>query len=341
MTTDIDIEPDPSRPLGGYARIVLPAGTLAHSEVTLSVYEMFKERFLGQDGWQPTKTAFGPYPVQSTASGQQILIGPEIVNHLSEFVPVRLDFGDFEAELTWPDTVAVAPNAPPIGYEIGHETAPTPPPQPPGPSLTPGPGPGNPPLSPPPGPTPGAVPGPTPGPAPAPTPGLGPGGRSPWVPLLIVGLVALALAAGGYYYWSSLEPEPEPEPAPGPEPEPADPCAAEGLTGSDAAFDKRLESLRGCADAASAETALAILESGVAAGDPDALLLFGHLYNPDVTDEDIESAVGLSFGDNFAVAIDYYSRAKDAGSDTAAEALAQACESLRAADPAAAEDFCE
>ena len=354
MSIDVDIEPDPSRPLGGYARVLLPAGALARGEVSLTIYEMFKERYLGQDGWQPTKAAFGPYPVETTPTGQRFVIGPEIVNHLSEFAPVRLGFGDAEVEVTWPDTVAVAPNAPPIGSVIG----PTPKPE-----VLEGPyggdddardddtgeggfddagGSG--------GPEPGTEDGlgaDEPGPGSGGAGGTTTGGLSRGVLLLVGGLV-LALAAGGYYYWSTLAPVPVVDPEPEPdgelvvEPEPApDPCAAETLRGSEEGFSTRLETLRGCAGSASPETALDILEAGVAEGDAEALLLFGHIYNPGVTDEDIEGAVGLSFGDNLAVAIDYYSRAGDAGSESAVEALSQACDSLRAVDPAAAEDLCE
>jgi hypothetical protein len=368
MMTEVEIEPDPSRPLGGYARVVLPAGSLSEAEVSVSVYELFKERFLGIDGWQPTEAAFGPYPVESTSTQQHFVIGPEIVNHLSEFVPVRFAFGGFTSEVTWPDTVATAPNAPPLGQVIGEKPAAAAggPLEPvadterqdaaPASSQPPE---GQPAQSPeirPTRPEPASV-------KPTLPPGRGEDGKTgvSWVALLLGAVLIAALAIGAYFYWISLEPaplveiapvteeEPEPDPVeetvteteePVAEPE-IDPCAAETLRGSDEGFAMRLESLRGCAGAASAETALSILEAGVDAGDAEALLLFGHLYNPNVTDSDIEGAMGLSFSDNFEVAIDYYSRARDAGLDAAADALTQACEGLRTIDPSAAEDLCE
>lgn len=350
---DVEIEPDRSRPLGGYAKVIVPANAIKGTEVSLTVYEMFKERFLGQDGWQPTEVAFGPYTVNNTPTHQEFIIGPEIVNHLSEFVPVRLGFGSFDAEVTWPDSVAIAPNAPPIGHAIGSdpgtagpstpvEEAETPPPEP---------------APAPPEPEPEPIPSP-PEPEPMPQTGDAETSGASRMGLFIGLLVLIAVAVGAYFVWSNSQtepepepepivepvPEPDPEPVPEPEPEPVvevDPCGAETLLAAEDDFSTRLESLRGCAGSVDADTALNILEAGVSAGDADALMLFGHLYNPAITDDEVEGAIGLSFSDNFEVAIDYYMRARDAGSEAATDSINQACETLRNLDPGAAEDVCE
>lgn len=354
MSIEVEIEPDPSRPLGGYARILLPIGTLSETTTTVSVYEMFRERFLGKDGWQATEAAFGPYEVKDTGSHQEVLVGPEIVNHLAEFAPIRLAFGSVLSEATWPDSVAQAPNAPPIGHIFGGESGaqetgpkqavkePDPTPEPPEPAPAP-------PKHEPPSPIPEPPkPEPQPNP-PGPNSGLEPKAGFPWLAVALVVSVLILAGAGAYYYFV-LGPEPGPvtetSDPPDPveeEPETAatDTCSEDVLMAVEGSFSEQLSSLRACGADASADTALVVLEAGVDAEDPEALLIFGHLYNPSVTDGEIEEVMGLSFSDLPEVAIDYYIRARDAGATDAEDALQAACESLRAADPGAAEDLCE
>ncbi|MCV6584881.1 MAG: hypothetical protein OIF47_05060 [Marinibacterium sp.] len=365
MSIDVEIEPDGTRPLGGYARILLPAGTLAGPTTSVSLYEMFRERFLGEDGWQPTEALFGPYPVEDLGDRQCVIVGPEIVNHIDEFAAVRLALGDVVSETTWPDAIAHAPTAPPLGRILRPDEpdpaagsaltgtrptpAPTPQPEPPQEVAEPDPPAVDPVVEPVAEPIDDPVE-PEPDPVDPPTdPVPVKSGSSSWIWIVLVLLLAAA-AGGAYYHFAMREPVPAPEPEPVPdpvpepvpEPEPApDPCTDAALSADDVAFADRLAALRACGDKASAAAALAVLEAGLAAEDAETLLTFGHLYNPDISAPGIEDLVGLSFDPQPEVAIDYYMRARDAGAEGADAALSASCDALRASDPSAAEDLCE
>ena len=78
----------------------------------------------------------------------------------------------------------------------------------------------------------------------------------------------------------------------------------------------------------SANEAIRLLEMGVREGSPDALVLFGKIYDVQQKDDLIETTVGLTFEDDPATAAEYYHRAKIAGSPEAETLLIVVCERL-------------
>ncbi|MWD30148.1 hypothetical protein E0K89_021990 [Aquicoccus sp. SCR17] len=338
----IDIRPDPSKPMGGYARLDLePAPDTG--EASVAVRNVFSGQYLGEDGWQPTRAAFGPYPVVTGEDGAHLIVGPEIVNQIEEYTPVELHVGEASVQTSWPDDVAPAPGAARLGgitaastqrgaepekalrapqrvEEVAEE---------PGESVEPDPV--TPPTPPPPE-------------------------RGSRVPVLIGALLVLLgiAAALAYLFLFPDEPEPEPEPepvvevAPDPEPEPApsDPCSAEAVGQlSDGPFTEIRARLEECSGSMSPDTALAMVEQAADAGDGAALSLFGQLYDGEETAASIEDEIGLTFASNDPIAAEYYHRAVEAGASEAEPLLAATCERLAGdgSDLArsAREDYCQ
>ncbi len=327
----IDIRPDAAHPQGGYAVLVLPGDAVQGDSVPVSVRDNYGGRFLGENGFQATQVAFGPYAVERAGADARIVIGPEIVNQIEEYTPVRILVGDAAADVSWPDSVVPAPGAPAIGgiYRAPGAT---------GSALT---GTQAPPVSPPPAP---ARPDPEPAPAPVPAPPeatLAPAQDTPAARAekparrlpMIVGLLAL-LAIGGAAAYLLLMPEEVPTTPvaaapPPPPPAPTEPCATETL---DAAFGTGFAALsdllRACTTQVSADDALRYVERAADAGDAAALALFGTLYDGERTDPAIETDIGLTFVDAPDRAASYYARAVEAGSDTAADYLHATCTRL-------------
>ncbi len=110
----VAILPDPEHPRGGFALLSLLDGTAAET-ATVAIQNTFSGQFLGENGWQPTRAMFGPYPVRGSGDDARILIGPEIVNQLEEYTALRITVGEETAETSWPDDVVPAPGAASIG----------------------------------------------------------------------------------------------------------------------------------------------------------------------------------------------------------------------------------
>lgn len=324
----IDIRPDPAHPQGGHAILVLPADAVRGDSVPVSVRDNYGGRFLGENGFQATQVAFGPYAVERTGAEARIVIGPEIVNQIEEYTAVRVIVGDTAADLSWPDSVVPAPGAPALGGIYRAPDAA-------GSALT---GIQAPPAQVPTDPQPATDPDPTP-PAPDPvaataTPDERAEPSSRRLPL-IVGLVALLAVAGaaGYFLLTPQDAPPAPAPVvaapPLPPPTPADPCAADSLDAAfGAGFGTLADRLRACATQVSADDALLYVERAATAGDADALTLFGTLYDGERTDAALETDMGLTFGDAPDRAAGYYARAVEAGSDAAAGHLQATCARL-------------
>ncbi|CAM5524890.1 hypothetical protein FALB51S_04114 [Frigidibacter albus] len=327
----LTIGPEPGRTGGGYAQLRLPAGSLDTETVAVSVYGLFRERYIGVGGWQSTPSYFGPYPVKTLQSDEQaVTIGPEIVNSLEEFLALRFDIGGYSADVTWPDAIQPAPGMPSLGQvltpaQLGelikdhpeNEVGPTEddPPQPP--VVDPN----------------------------------DQGGAEPWWGrvkrhwwLAALMLLALATALMVYFFAPSADRPPVPVPVPVPA------CSAEAALASSAGPRAALTSLlkdqeeSRCTGEITADFSLFLLQDAVAAGSAEALLLFGHLYNDAITDPLLEERLGLILADDAAQALDYYARAAEAGAAEAGPAIEAICEiTLDTTDPLVAQarrDFC-
>ena len=300
----ITVRPDPSRPRGGYAELCLRSADLTGDKTQVAVFDNYSERYLGQSGWQATQVTFGPYSVMRDGGQARVTIGPEIVNQMAEFANVKLIVGAVEQDIIWPDDVVPAPGAAKIGGIMA--SAPT-----------------------------AAAPQSTlkavaleaepesnseaPGPAAPPPVETAEANRSltPVIGLLLM----LFLAAGISYWFLFLQ---DGTVAEAPVVEDTGPCSARTLEGI-VGFDAQLAALRTCGGKTETDVALGLLEQAAAAGDPQALLLFGMVYDGEASLDVVEDQVGLTFGDVPATAAEYYSRAVAAGSVEASTWLSSLC----------------
>ncbi|MBL3569623.1 hypothetical protein BV509_13375 [Rhodovulum sulfidophilum] len=315
----LTVRPDPRRPSGGYAELSAASDALPETEATVSVFDAFSERFLGIDGWQSDRAEFGPYPVVQDGGRATLVIGPEIVNQIEEYAALKIRVNRVEADISWPDDVVPMPGAPRMGGLAVTRAAPAR-----GPGALTGRAPGTE------APPPKATDAPEAG-----TASDAPKGRSR-LPL-IAGLSALALLiAGGALAWFLMQP-PAPvftetrktEPPP---PPPPDPCGAEALAGlAGLPFAEGRALMASCGARVTPQQALAALEAGADAGDAEALLLFGEIYDAGANDDPVETEIGLSLTPSASKAAEYYARARAAGSAEAVDRLGRLCPELRAA----------
>lgn len=335
----ITLRADPGHPHGGYAELGLPADRIEADTVELAVFDRYSERYLGGDGWQATREAFGPYEVVRDGATARVVIGPEVVNQIEEYANLRLECGGLTQDVAWPDDIVPAPGAARIGGILSARAAsgggdaglavrlqgPVPD------DAATDPAPPEPDPEPPQEPQEATDPEPD---AEAGQDTVGqdasrrPGGLWLW-------LLALVLAGLGGAWWylqeRPLDPpvtvaEPDPEVRADAAPEAA-PCALATIAAQDG-FAAQLASLRGCGADASADTALTVLERAAGGGDAGALLLFGEIYDSEAGDPLIEETIGLSLPDSPATAAEYYGRAVEAGSDEARARLEALCSRL-------------
>lgn len=373
----LTIRPDPAHPAGGRAILSFAAPETAPSEVSVAVCETYGGRWLapsagdasgriavGDANWQTARHDFGPYPAQRVGDRLEIAIGPEIVNKIDGYQMIRVLAGSCEGQASWPDDVLPLAGATGLSsLRVARTMAP--PPMPPTPVK---------PAEPVPEPTPEPPPDVTPllddiPPAPAaervvPLPPAAPPTNR--LSLLVgIALLLLILGAGIWAYLNSraaeippapAEPapaapaaEPAPEPTPEPAPEPAEETATAGPECSADAlgavgFAGLRDRLGACGAAANPDDLLGVIEDGAARGDPEALLIFGRLYDPAAEDTPIETGAGLTLPDDPALAAEYYSRAKALGAAEAGPLLQAVCARLQAAgdtlSQGAHDDFC-
>lgn len=368
----ITIMPDPQRPHGGGAILRLTDTAPLGNETTVSVFDRSRERWLGDKAWQPAPARFGPYPVQMSADGaQEVAVGSEIVDHIDEYAPLRLEVGEAIDNVDWPDTIMYAPGAPPRGWIVGAEDADEPgltETFPNDENTTPNdinatgqdddtiqPGPiddetrGTHPE------TGGSYPkGPDTGDQPlAETEPGKPSGNGRMI--LFAGLGLLVIAAAilvvlmtrdtGPPPTTGDDPDTQTQTETDPEPPAEDLCSPEALAQLTAPFADSLSRLRDCGPDVDANAALQLLERAATANDPQGLLAFGHLYDADVTIPGIEEDIGLGFSDRPDIAARYYARARDAGAEEASTALQTVCDRIALSDDAlimeTAAEYCE
>lgn len=326
---NLTIHPDPQEPAGGFAFLELPAGTLGKEPVHVAVMEVYGSRWLGPSeepgdkvavgngNWQGERHDFGPYAVHDHDGADWVRIGPEIVNKIDEYTPLRLNVGDQVGDATWPDDVPPRAGAAVLGGLLSTARAapqeadaelvgvpPEPEPEPDPPEIEPDPTP----------------------PPPAPQK------RSLWWLALILVLAGAGIAV--WYYYLRDDPPVVAQ----------DQCTRTALVSLDG-FEAVEKAIRACGDALSADTVLKIIEDAARADDPGALLLFGTLYDGAELDARIETQIGLSFDHDAAKAAEYYARASTAGSDEARARLGATCAQLERADETLAkgafDDFCK
>lgn len=320
----LTVHPDPQNPAGGYAFLELPGGTLPDEPVEVAVFDRFGERWLGPEGadtsdWQTEPNAFGPYPVHRHEGADWVRVGPEIVDRLVEYSPLRIKVHGKGYDVTWPDDVP--PRVSPATRGALHAATPARPvPSEPAPSPAM-----------PPEPVPEAPPerdsGEDPHDRPDPTSRHG----RLWVLLLAV-LIACAVAV--WWFWPA-----------GQDRSAGRDCSAPALAAVEGGFAETGKAIRSCVGQVSAETVLALVEDAAAKEDPDALHLFGVLYDGAELDQTIETGIGLSFEHDAAKAAEYYARAIAAGSDESKARLRATCAQLAASDATLAmgafNDFCQ
>lgn len=335
------VHPDPQEPAGGYAFLELDAGSLPDDAQSIAVFDAFGERWLARssdpdasDGiaeahWQTERYEFGPYDVYRHDGADWVRIGPEIVNQLGEYASLRFMLAGQTHDVIWPDDVptragaAVLGGLQPVGrkqVEIIDNRV----------GLV-------------------EIDGPVedeivdperlevPEDEPQELDGEEKARRSWLLPLLLVALMIGAALA--WYFWPETAAESAPVVA-----EQTAPCTRESLAATTGGFVAIADAIRVCGSDVQPDTALSLVEEAAAADDPDALQLFGTLYDGEALDPRIENLTGLTFVDDPAQAVEYYARAISAGSDTAAENLRKTCERL-ANDSAtlargAYDDFC-
>lgn len=338
------VHPDPQEPAGGYAFFELPRGSLPMDTAPVAIYDAYGERWLGpppegarvpvEPGpWQHDRHTFGPYTVYRHEGADWVRIGPEIVNRLEEYQPLRITVGFEEYAVTWPDTVppragaavlggirAVArPAAGAGGPQLVGKVSAAPPPQPPEPEPEPEEED-----------TEDTV-------VPAPRRA----GRGSLLVLLLL-LAALAGGAAAWWFWPRedlpVARRDAPEPASG------ETCSAQALGALQGGFGAVGAALRGCGREVSPDLALQLAEDHAARGDAEALYLLGVLYDGETLDARIENLIGLTFAADDARAAEYYNRAAGAGSADAPAALAATCARLQGAQSTLArgayDDFC-
>lgn len=319
----IKVHSDPQHPAGGYAFLELPGGSLP-DQVAVAVQDAYSERWLHPQGdqvWQVQKHSLGSFAVHRHDGADWVRLDPQIVNRLEAYTPLRIEIDGQSYDTLWPDTVAPrAPRAAPGALKV---TVPPPvvvsdveaklPPEDTEHEVE------------------NEV---------SEVRDEAPVRR--YNPLWLAVLLILCAAGAAAWYFLS-------DPPPTADPAPLTPVAAnadctltalQGLQG----FDTQIAAVQDCGASVAPDTALTLIEEAAAAANPQALILFGTLYDGDQLAPRIENLTGLTFADDPARAAEYYARAAQAGSVEAGERLSAVCARLEGSsltlEKGAFDDFC-
>lgn len=320
--------------------------------VLVSVYNSYQQKWLGPSGWQPNKAEMPARAATQDGDRLRLIVGPDIVNQIEEDTPIRIEVGGTGWDTYWPDDINAGPDEAVVGDIGGTGAAPVAKkptaeivehdPEPLDDALTE-------------------------------TDSAeveedagdyddeddegeeawdteDDTERRPRWKLLLALMTALVLAAVvANYLLFGMDPEPAPQP--GPDPDRTTVVQPDGCQPDDLAalqndgFSAVAGKIRDCGSSLTADNALRYVEQGAAANDPEALALFGALYDNGVTDDAIEGTIGLTFSDAPARAAEYYARAVAAGSDTAKTRLEAVCRRLLlksdTLSQSAREDYCQ
>ncbi len=329
------VVPDPGEPHGGFAFLRLPEQTLKDATVLLRINDSYGGRWLVNSGgaggtiavddgdWGTEPHSFGPYLVERKEGYDWVRIGPEIVNRVSEFMPIEITVGSHTEPVTWPDDVI--PRAAPAlagGMFRAEADVEDEPPEPEAiePEVA--------------------------------------GIEDPvdaeerprravyWV--LALAVIVLGLLA---VWFLTRQPAPvEQDLGSGVAYEldagsEDDPCGVATLASQTGGFALTQQALEACGTKVSPDTALTLIERAATKDDPAALLLMGKLYDAGQTADGIEDGIGLTFEEDLTRTVEYYARAQAAGAPEANELLAVACAGLQAITSTLAKgafnDYCQ
>ncbi|MFA3917613.1 hypothetical protein [Ruegeria hyattellae] len=325
----IKVHPDPQNPSGGFAFLELPGESMP-DQVRVAVQDAYSGRWLHpyagvaeEPNWQPQMQELGPFDIFRHDGADWLRLGPEVVNRLEEYTALRFRIDGKQYEAIWPDSVAprtekavpgalrVTTRAQPVVEPVQVKL----PPEPVEPeteiasveSVE------TPPKR---------------------------RGYALWLGVLLL------LCAAGAAAWYMLSEE-------------SDSITPEGLTpvaetsGSACAlpalralggFDAQIAAVRDCGSDVSPDAALTLIETAAKQGNPEALTLFGTLYDGDELAPRIENLTGLTFADDPAQAAEYYAGAVAAGSGEAQARLDATCARLDGSsltlEKGAFDDFC-
>jgi hypothetical protein len=208
MALTIRVEQDPGHPMG-HARLVLGGTTLAAASGGFRIMrEGFAKPNLGPSGWDVTRSDLKPVSVAQEGAQVVLVVGPSVVRHMEAGPAIlALPADGSEAGLFWPDDIDFFD-----GQLPADDPPPPPPPVPAPPSASAAP------TTPAPPPPPAAPVLQAPAAEPA-TPPLPPPQRDATkqgtdrLPLILLGLLLLALAAAGWWFLGRQQEEPRPQPA--------------------------------------------------------------------------------------------------------------------------------
>ena len=322
------VHPDPQEPAGGYAFLELPDGSLSGGTTMVAVFDAYGERWLRKAvarddhnlNWQTERFEFGPYRVYRHEGADWVRIGPEIVNWIEEYAPLRIVVDQTGYDVIWPDDVAPRARAAELGdirpvarpHIVAAQPAPV-------------------------------VTRPAPSTAPEidadlltaetvapPLPakprthraaGLGA------VSSLLIFLCAVVAgaAAGTWWHWPRDKPRTVAVSQTAKAP---DNCSIETLWGLNGGFGAVGQAMRDCGAEITPDIALALVEEFASRGDSEALLLFGKLYDGTVLDARVENLIGLTFATDDTKAVEYYHRAAASGAAEAETRLTATCTRL-------------
>lgn len=314
--------PDPDEPGGGFGYLVLEGPDFSNNKVNVQVFDTYSDRWLGAsagdgpvtvgDGnWQSEPHVFGPYPARAKDAEYWVRIGPEIINKIAEYTPLRITVADHSTDIIWPDDV-LPRIAPALVGEIRSSAVRQPRPErqrteviPDAEELSQ--------LK-----------------EEAATESFEPEETPQTRWFIWIVLLGLVVTGAAYFFLldkgettiTGIAYEPDTGNAPAP------PCSFTALDQTAGGFDAVEAALRSCGNKVSATDTLRLLEKGVRGGSPEALLLFGKIYDVQQKDDLLETTVGLTFDDDPATAAEYYARAKDAGSPAAETLLIVTCQRL-------------
>ncbi|MEX0282137.1 MAG: hypothetical protein AB3N13_13220 [Arenibacterium sp.] len=351
----LTVHSDPQAPAGGFAFLELPEGSTGDAQVSVAIFDAYGERWLaaseeagarigiGNPHWQAEKHEFGPYAVHAHQGALWVRVGPEIVNKLEEYLPLKIEVAGRSYDVVWPDDVppragaAVIGGLRPISREtpVDHTTRlvgklPNPPEGDPAEPETP---------------VEDDVDNSTAKTVlpPVEEPNTSETSRSGGLLVLLMLILFLSAAgAAAWFFWPEAEtgaiaeqeqePRAQPDPvvaqAPQPVP-PGNPCTAEALREVSDGFAGIETALRGCGADVAPDVAFVFVEEFATAGDGRALLLLGTLYDATEEDAEIETEIGLDFEPDDSRAAEYYARARDAGAPAAGARLQATCERLQ------------